>query len=126
MAIKTIQLSNLAIPPGEFLDEELEARGITREGLSIALGMLPDAVSELICGDRPITPETATALDSFLGLSALFWLRSEARYRMTLANNLEVYGHANPFDGPESERPELPPELQPEEAEPEIQAALPE
>ena len=40
-------------------------------------------------------------------------------YRLTLANNFEVYGHANPFDGPESEWPELEPEL-------EEQAALPE
>ena len=126
MAIKTIQLSNLAIPPGEFLNEELEARGISREALAIALEMPLDAVSELICGDRPITPKTAAALDNFLGLSALFWLRSEARYRLTLANNFEVYGHPNPFDGPESEWPEFEPDLLPEEPEPEIPAALPE
>ena len=126
MAIKTEHLSNLAIPPGEFLDEELEARGISREDLAAAIGMPLEAVNELICGDRPITPKTAAALDNFLGLSALFWLNSEARYRLTLANNLEVYGHANPFDGPESEWPEPPPELQPEVPKPEIQAALPE
>ena len=104
------------------MDEELEARGISREALGVALEMPLDAINELICGERPVTPKTAAALDNFLGLSTLFWLRSEARYRLTLANNLEVHGHANPFDGPESEWPEL----QPDEPQPEIQAALPE
>ena len=119
MAIKTVRLSNLAIPPGEFLDEELEARGLTREELSAGLGLPVETVNEIICGERAITPQTADGLNDFLGLDTLFWLNMEASYRLTLANNFEVYGHANPFDGPESEWPELEPEL-------EEQAALPE
>ena len=126
MTVKTVHLSNLAIPPGEHLQEETEYRGIGREELAAALGMTVPAVAEVFCGDRPITPKTAANLESFLNISAQFWLNMEASYRLTLANNLEVYGHANPFDGPESEWPELPPELQPEELKPEIQAALPE
>ena len=119
MAIKTVCLSNLAIPPGEFLEEEIEARGLSREALASGLGLTVQAIDEIICGERAITPKTAVGLDEFLGLAALFWLNSEARYRLTLANNLEVYGHANPFDGPESEWPAVDPEL-------EEQALLPE
>lgn len=126
MTVKTVHLSNLAIPPGEHLQEETEYRGISAEELAAALEMTDLAVAEVFCGDRPVTPTTATNLERLLGISAQFWLNLEARYRLTLANNLEVYGHANPFDGPESEWPELPPELQPEEPEPEVQAALPE
>ena len=122
MAIKIVHLSNLAIPPGEFLDEELEARGISREALAAELGLPVQAINEIVCGERPITPQTAAALDDLLGLAALFWLNSEARYRLTLANNFEVYGHANPFDGPESEWPEFEPGTELEEE----AAALPE
>ena len=107
MAIKTIRLSNLAIPPGEFLEEEIEARGLSREALAAGLGLSVEIVNEIICGQRAITPKIAAALDDFLGLSALFWLNSEARYHLTLANNLETYGHANPFDGPESQWPDI-------------------
>lgn len=102
MATKTVYLSNLAIPPGEFLAEELEARGISREDLAVELDVPPKTIDEIICGDRAITPQTAAALADCLGLAALFWLNSEARYRLTLANNLEIYGKANPFDEPQS------------------------
>ena len=107
MAIKTVHLSNLAIPPGEFLEEEIEARGLSRDSLAAGLGLTVQDIDEIICGERAITPKTAEGLDEFLGLAALFWLNSEARYRLTLANNLEIYGHANPFDGPESEWPQF-------------------
>ena len=107
MAIKTLHLSNLAIPPGEFLEEELEAREIRPEDFATSLNMPVKELKEIFCGERPITPKVATALEACLGMNALFWLNSEARYRLTLANNLEVYGHANPFDGPESEWPDV-------------------
>ena len=121
MAIKTVHLSDIAIPPGEFLAEELESRGLNRQALATELGLPVAAINEILCGERAITPQIAAALDDFLGLAALFWLNSEARYRLTLANNLEVHGHPNPFDKPESDWPELAPG--PELEEP---AALPE
>ena len=105
MTVKTVHLSNLAIPPGEFLEEELEAREISPEDFAVSLDVPLQMLREIFCGERPITPKIATALEASLGMSALFWLNSEASYRLTLANNLEIYGHANPFDGPESEWP---------------------
>ena len=119
MSVKTVQLSNLAIPPGEHLQEEVEYRGISLESLAEGLGLSIQAVEEIFCGERPMTPRTASAVESFLGIPASLWLNMEARYRLTLANNLEVYGYANPFDGPESGWPEVEPEL-------EEQAVLPE
>ena len=119
MSAKTVHISNLAIPPGEHLQEEMEYRGISLETLAEGLGITTLALTEIFCGERPITPKTAAAVESFLGIPTSLWLNMEASYRLTLANNFEVYGHANPFDGPESEWPELAPEL-------EEQAALPE
>ena len=111
MTVKKVHLSNLAIPPGEFLEEELEVREISPEDFAASLNVPVDMLREIFCGERPITPKVATALEVYLGMSALFWLNSEASYRLTLANNLEIYGHANPFDGPESEWPAVEPEL---------------
>ena len=119
MTVKTVHLSNLAIPPGEHLQEEMEFRGISLEEFAKGLGITVQAVQEIFSGERPITPKTASAIETHLGIPAILWLNLEASYRLTLASNLEIYGHANPFDGPESEWPEL-------EAELEEQAALPE
>lgn len=106
MTAKTVHLSNLAIPPGELLQEEIYAREISADELADALGMTASAVAEIFCGERSITPKTASVLAEFLEIPASIWLNMEASYRLTLANNYETYGHANPFDRPEREWPE--------------------
>ena len=102
MTVKTVRLSNLAIPPGELLREEIDSRGISADLLAEGLGMTSESVAEIFCGERPVTPKIALALEQFLGLAASLWLNMEASYRLTLANNFEVYGHANPFDEPDA------------------------
>ena len=102
MTVKTVHLSNLAIPPGELLQEEIDSRGISADTLAEWLGITAKGVAEIFCGERPVTPKIALDLEQFLGISASLWLNMEASYRLTLANNFEVYGHANPFDGPDA------------------------
>ena len=106
MTTKTVHLSNLAIPPGELLQEEIYAREISADELADALGVTVSVVAEIFCGERAITPKTASALAEFLEIPASIWLNMEASYRLTLANNYETYGHANPFDCLEREWPE--------------------
>lgn len=43
---------NVAIPPGEHLEEELEARGLTQRALAEALGRPPQMIREVIRGKR--------------------------------------------------------------------------
>ena len=76
--------SVLAIPPGEFLREELEARGMTQRSLADQMGRSARAVGEVIRGRRPITPGLALDLERALGASAEFWLNLEARYQLAL------------------------------------------
>ena len=84
--------SDLAIPPGEGLLEEIEFRGISPQELAASLGLRVEDVNELIVGDRAITPDIAARLEITLGISAQLWLNLEARYRTTLARNWEKTG----------------------------------
>jgi HTH-type transcriptional regulator / antitoxin HigA len=64
-------------PPGEFLQEELAARGWTPHDLAHILKRPPRLVNEMLAGKRSITPETATALAEAFGTSAAYWLNLE-------------------------------------------------
>ncbi|MFH1747710.1 MAG: HigA family addiction module antitoxin [Planctomycetota bacterium] len=69
--------------PGEFLREELDARGWTQGDLAEILGRNPRDVSEIITGKRTITPETARGLEQALGTSAMFWLNLDSAYQLS-------------------------------------------
>ncbi len=77
--------SDLAIPPGEFLAEELGARGMTQLDLATRMGRPPQLVSGIVQGHKAITAATALELEDVLGLSAQFWQRLEEDYRLALA-----------------------------------------
>ena len=77
--------SDLPIPPGELLAEELEARGMTQKELAARLGRPAQVVNEIINGKKAITPDTAIGLAKVLGIEAQFWTNLEANYQMTLA-----------------------------------------
>lgn len=81
--------SDLPIPPGEVLAEELAARGMTRKELAAQLGRPAQAVDEIIRAEKAITPDTARGLEKVLGIAADFWLNLESTYRLTLARNRE-------------------------------------
>ena len=55
--------SDLPIPPGENLAEELEARGMTPQELANALDLADHFVAEIIRGERPITDDIAIGLE---------------------------------------------------------------
>ena len=81
--------SDLPIPPGEVLEEELEARWMTQKELAARLGRPAQAINEIIGGKKTITPETAIGLGKVLGIDAQFWTTLETDYRMTLARKRE-------------------------------------
>jgi len=71
--------------PGEFISEELEARGWSQVELADVLGRPAKLVSELIAGKRAITPETAKGLGAAFGTGAEFWMNLERDYRLAHA-----------------------------------------
>ena len=81
--------SDMPIPPGEVLEEEIEARGMTQKELAARLDKPAQAINEIIRGKKAITPDTAIGLGKVLGISPHFWNTLEADYRMMLARNRE-------------------------------------
>ena len=77
--------SDLPIPPGEILAEEIEARGMTQRELAARLGRPPQVINEIIRGKKAITPDTAIGLCQVLGIEASYWMNLEADYQITLA-----------------------------------------
>lgn len=73
---------DIAIPPGELLGEELEARGMSQQELARRMGRPPQMINELIRGGKALTPETALGLEMALGIPAAFWVSSESSYRL--------------------------------------------
>jgi len=70
-------------PPGEFISDELEARGWEQLDLAQITGRTPAAINEIVTGKRAVTPEMAHALEQALGVSAQFWMNVETRWRLS-------------------------------------------
>lgn len=70
-------------PPGEYLKDELEARGWTQAEFAEIIGRPPRVVSEVIAGKRAISPDTAKEFAAALGTSAQFWMNLETAYQLS-------------------------------------------
>ena len=81
--------SDLPIPPGEVLAEEIAARRMPQRELAARMGCQPQVVNEIIRGKRAITPDTAVALVKVLGGDPQFWINLENDYQTTLAQQIE-------------------------------------
>ena len=69
-------------PPGEYIRDEIEARGWTQRDLAGVLGRSEPKVSELINGKRAITSQAARELAAAFGTSAEVWLNLEMRWQL--------------------------------------------
>jgi addiction module HigA family antidote len=78
-------IAGLAPHPGEILKDELEARGLSAHALSIALRLPASRISQIVRGQRGISPETALRLARYFGGSAAIWLRLQAAYDLSRA-----------------------------------------
>jgi HTH-type transcriptional regulator/antitoxin HigA len=85
MARETTRSVAEVYAPGEFIREELEARGWTQGDLCKILRRPLQSINEIINGKKEITPETALALGEAFGTSAELWLNLENTYRLSKA-----------------------------------------
>jgi addiction module HigA family antidote len=86
MAIaRTRPLAGPVPHPGEVLKDELEARSLSAHALAIALRLPASRISQIVRGQRGISPETALRLARYFGGSAAIWLRLQVAYDLARA-----------------------------------------
>lgn len=88
-----------AFPPGEYLADELEARGISQTEFAKMIGTTRKHVHRLIHAEQALSVRMAVRLEDALGVSAITWLALEATYRVPLARKAdhgEVVGPGRP------------------------------
>lgn len=68
--------------PGEYLLDELDARGWTQTEFAEIIGRPLRLVNEIINGKKGITPSTARELGAALGTSAELWMNLDTAYHL--------------------------------------------
>jgi addiction module HigA family antidote len=69
------------VPPGEMLLEEfMRPLGLSRAELARRLRVPANRVTQILRGQRAITPETALRLEALFRWPAAYWLRNQAEY----------------------------------------------
>jgi antitoxin HigA-1 len=71
--------------PGEILREELQARAISANRLSLDLGVPSGRIVEILNRKRGITPDTALRLGRYFGNSPQFWMNLQVQYDLAVA-----------------------------------------
>ena len=77
--------SDLPLPPGEYLEEVIEALGMSKDELAKRMNRPAPKLSAIFKGAKAITPDTALQLEKVVGVPAHIWTGLEAEYRLTLA-----------------------------------------
>lgn len=76
--------SNSLFAPGEYIRDELKARGWTQDTLAHILDRPLKSVNQIITGTKAITAQTAQELAAAFGTSAELWMNLESAYRLGL------------------------------------------
>lgn len=70
------------IHPGILLEIELQNRDLKPSAFALSIGTYPNAVTEVVKGNRPISPSLAIKLEEKLDRPASFWLYQQADYEL--------------------------------------------
>jgi len=93
-------INTTVILPGEYIRDEIEARGWTQVDLADVMGRPVTTVNQIINGKREITIQTAQELAAAFGTSAELWANLESQYRLDLSrtDNSKVEKRAKLYD----------------------------
>ena len=77
--------SDLAIPPGEYLEEVLSELGMTKNELARRMNGTVSSVNAILTGKGTIMPDMALRLEKEVGVPGHVWIGLESDYRSALA-----------------------------------------
>ena len=80
---------NYAVPPGQVLEEHLEAREMSHAEFARRCGRSAKLISDIISGKAPVEPRTALQFEKVLGMDASVWLGIESDYQLHQAREAE-------------------------------------
>ncbi len=66
--------------PGEYIKDELDARGISQQDLVVKTKLSKSEISSLIHGRRNINVRIAILLEQTFGIDAEFWMNLQIKY----------------------------------------------
>jgi antitoxin HigA-1 len=76
------------VHPGEILREEfLKPLGMTRHELALALRVPANRISQIVEGERNVSPDSALRLGRYFGTGPEFWTNLQARYDLETARD---------------------------------------
>jgi HTH-type transcriptional regulator / antitoxin HigA len=79
-----------AFPPGEFIKDELQARGWSQSDLADILGRNTGTISQMISGKQPINPTLAKELGAAFGTDPQFWMNLQTSYLLWREEHAET------------------------------------
>lgn len=86
--IEATRLENIVmipVHPGRILRRELVARSLSANRLAIELRLPSGRISDIMNGERGVSPDTALRLGRYFGNSARFWLNLQTAYDLAIA-----------------------------------------
>ena len=78
-------MARTAIHPGEHLDEQIKALGMSAAELGRQLGVPTNRITGILNGKRAVTGDSALRLAHFFGTSAEFWLNLQKLFELRIA-----------------------------------------
>jgi HTH-type transcriptional regulator/antitoxin HigA len=78
--------SETLLSPGYVIEMEISARKLQKKDVASGLGIKPSNLSELLKGERTVTPDMALKLEIYFGIDATFWLHVQNHYTLALKN----------------------------------------
>jgi addiction module HigA family antidote len=73
------------VHPGRILKRELDARALSANRLALSLRVNSGRITEILNGQRGISPDTALRLGRYFGNSPRFWANLQTTYELALA-----------------------------------------